>query len=53
MPAYLELLRPSTVGDYGGPFTCIALTGSDYDLLIVTAAISNILTVSTFSLLTH
>jgi hypothetical protein len=32
---------------------CIALTGNNSDFLIFTAATSNILTVSTLSLLTH
>jgi hypothetical protein len=53
LPAYLKMLRPSILGDYGGPLMCIALTGNDSDLLIFTAVTSNIPTVFTFLLLTH
>jgi hypothetical protein len=53
MPAYLKMLRPSILGDYGGPFMCIVLTGNDSNFLIFTAVTSNIPTVFTLLLLTH
>jgi hypothetical protein len=53
MPAYLKMLRPSILSDYGGSFMCIALTVNHSNFLIFTAVASNIPTVSILLLLTH
>ena len=53
MPAYLKMLKPGILGDYGGPFMCIALTGNDPDFLIFREETSNIPTAFTLLVLTH